>query len=92
MVPEVRQDEAENAKTYAESQKQRDLEREFRKARLEYDVAKAQGAPGEEIKEKQGALKRADERLDRFAEETGRKRRREREYAPVNATWPEPTT
>ena len=89
MVPEVRQDEAQNAKTYAESQKQRGLERDFRKARLEYDVAKAQGAPGEEIKEKQGALKRADERLDRFAEETGRKRRREREYAPVNATWPD---
>lgn len=92
MVPELRKGEEENAKQYAQSQKQRGLERDFRRARLEYNVAKVQGAPGEEIKEKQGALKRADERLDKFEKDTGRRRRREREYAPVNATWPEPTT
>lgn len=90
MVPEVRQDEEKNAKTYAESQRQRALEREFRQARLEYAVAKAQGAPGEEIKEKQQALERADQRLDAFSEETGRRRRQEREYQPVEAKWPKP--
>ncbi len=88
MVPEVRQDEEANAKQYAQSQKQRGLERDFRRARLEYNVAKAQGADGETLKEKQRDLKRADERLDAFAEETGRKRRREREYVPVEAKWP----
>ena len=35
-------------------------------------------------------LTRADGRLDRFCEEHGRKRRREREYGPVKATWPSP--
>ena len=87
-VPEVRQDEEENAKTYAESQKQRGLEREFRKARLDMDVAKAQGDEEGLAKAKE-KLKAADEKLNRFEKETGRRRRREREYAPVNAKWPE---
>lgn len=89
-VPEVRQDEEANAKQYAESQKQRALEREFRKARLDLDVAKAQGADQEEVRQLQGKLKSADARLDKFTSETGRKRRREREYLPVKATWPKP--
>ena len=92
MVPELRQDEEENARTYAESQKQRGLEREFRKARLDLDVAKAQGAGKEELDRLRGRLRDADEKLDRFEKDTGRRRRREREYAPVNAKWPEPTT
>lgn len=89
-VPEVRQDEEANAKQYAESQKQRALEREFRKARLDLDVAKAQGADQEDVRQLQGKLKSADARLDKFTGETGRKRRREREYLPVKATWPRP--
>ena len=89
MVPAVRQNEAENAKQYAESQKQRGLEREFRKARLDADVAKAQGdAAGLKIAREK--LKAADEKLNSFEKETGRRRRREREYAPVSAKWPEP--
>ena len=87
-VPELRQNEEENARTYAESQKQRKLEREFRKARLDMDVAKAQGDE-EGLKQARGRLEKADERLERFVNETGRRRRREREYAPVNAKWPE---
>ena len=89
-VPELMQNEEQNAKQYAESQQQRGLEREFRRARLDYDVAKAQGADDEALKQYQARIKRADERLDKFTKETGRKRRREREYAPTNATWPEP--
>lgn len=92
MVPEVRQDEEENARTYAESQKQRGLEREFRKARLDLDVAKAQGADKDELDKLRGRLKDADERLNRFERETGRRRRREREYAPAKETWPDPKT
>ena len=88
-VPEVRQDAAENAKQYAESQKQRVLERQFRKARLDLDVAKAQGADKADLDRLRGRLKDADAKLDRFTKDTGRKRRREREYAPVNAKWPE---
>lgn len=90
-VPEVRQGEEENARQYAESQKQRGLERKFRKARLDLDVAKAQGADKDELDRLRGRLQDADARLDRFEQETGRRRRREREYAPVNATWPKPT-
>lgn len=40
-IPELMQNEAENAETYALSQKQRRLERDFRKARLEFESAKA---------------------------------------------------
>lgn len=90
-VPEVRQGEEENARQYAESQKQRGLEREFRRARLDLDVAKAQGADKSELDRLRGRLQDADAKLDRFEQDTGRRRRREREYAPVNAKWPEPT-
>ena len=90
-VPELQQNEEENAKTYALSQKQRGLERAFRKARFDVNVAKAQGdAAG--LKAAKEDLKRANEKLNRFEAETGRRRRREREYAPVKATWPEPKT
>lgn len=89
-VPEVRQNEEQNAKQYAESQKQRGLERKFRKSRLDLDVAKAQGADKADLDKLRDKLKDADAKLDRFTKETGRKRRREREYPPVNAKWPEP--
>ena len=91
-VPEVRQNEEQNAKQYAESQKQRALEREFRRARLGLDVAKAQGADKEEIKAAKQKIADVDARLNAFCEETGRKRRKEREYAPVDAKWPDPET
>ena len=89
MVPELRQDEDENARQYAESQKQRGLEREFRKARLDLDVAKAQDADKSELDRLRGRLRDADAKLDQFEQDTRRRRRREREYAPVNAKWPE---
>lgn len=90
MVPEVRQNEEQNAKQYQESQTQRALERDFRQARLDLNVAQAQGAPDDELKRLRDKLRDADQALDRHVNETGRKRRREREYAPVNATWPKP--
>jgi len=79
-IPVLMQNEQENAKTYADSQKQRRLEREFRKARLEYASAKAQGAENPAVKAALEKLKRADDKLNRFEKETGRRRRREREY------------
>lgn len=92
MVPELRQDEDENARQYAESQQQRGLERDFRAARLKLEVEKARGADEQTVREAREGVRKADEKLGRFCDETGRKRRREREYAPVKATWPDPTT
>ena len=92
MVPELRQDEEENTRQYAESQKQRSLERDFRAARLKLEVEKARGADEQTVREAREGVRKADEQLGRFCDETGRKRRREREYAPVKATWPDPTT
>lgn len=92
MVPEVAQDDEENARQYAESQRQRELERDLRNAKLALEVERARGADAETIKAKRADVKRASERLDDFCNETGRKRRRERELTPVNATWPEPQT
>ena len=91
-VPEVRQDEEDNAKQYAESQQQRALERKFREARRDLDVLKAQDAESvnpDAIKAAKAKIRRADEKLNQFCDETGRKRRREREYAPVDAKWPD---
>ena len=79
-VPALRQGEEENARQYAESQKQRKLERDFRKARREYAAATAQGADDSAVKAALEKLKNADEKLNRFEQETGRRRRREREY------------
>ena len=92
MVPELRQDEDENARTYAESQQQRSLERDFRAARLKLEVEKARGADEQIVREAREGVRKASEKLDKFCDETGRKRRREREYAPVKATWPDPRT
>ena len=80
-VPDaVRQDEEQNARQYEESQKQRELERDFRRARTEYEIARDQGAPEAELTKLRERLKDIDAKLDRLAKETGRKRRREREY------------
>jgi hypothetical protein len=91
-VPELLQDETANAKQYAESQQQRAMERDLRQARLDLEVARARKDDKEEIKKRREAVREASDRLDEFCEETGRKRRREREYKPVNADWPNPDT
>ena len=81
-VPALNQTESQNAETYAQSQKQRKLERDFRKARLEYAAARAQGADAPATKAALDKLHRADDRLNQFEKDTGRRRRREREYGP----------
>lgn len=91
-VPEVLQGEEANAKQYAESQRQRAMERDLRQKRLDLEVARARKDDKEEIKKRREAVREASDRLDEFCEETGRKRRREREYKPVNADWPDPKT
>ena len=82
------QDEEENAKAYAESQQQRALERKLREEKRDLEVMKAQGASDEEIKAQRQRIRQASEDIDTFCDETGRTRRRNREAAPVLATWP----
>lgn len=84
------QDPEENAKTYAESQQQRALERKLRSEKRDLEVMKAQGAPEDQIKAQRQRVRSASAEIDDFCEETGRTRRRDRETAPVVATWPNP--
>ena len=83
------QDPEENEKTYAESQQQRALERKLREEKRDLEVMKAQGADPEAIKAQRAKVAKASSDIDDFCEETGRTRRRNREAAPVNATWPD---
>jgi hypothetical protein len=83
------QDEEANAKQYEESQQQRALERRLREEKRDLEVLKAQGAPEEEIRAQRERVRNASADIDDFCEETGRARHRDREYTPVNATWPD---
>lgn len=83
------QNEEENAKEYAESQKQRDLERKLRYEKRDLAVMKAQGASEEEILAQRQRVAKARKNLDDFCEETGRARRSGRERTPIKATWPD---
>ena len=83
------QDPEENEKTYAESQQQRALERKLREEKRDLEVMKAQGADPVAVRLQQDRVHNASAAIDDFCEETGRTRRRNREAAPVNATWPD---
>ena len=85
------QDEEENAKAYAESQQQRALERKLREEKRDLEVMKAQGASEDELKAQRQRIRQASEDIDTFCNDTGRTRRRNRETAPVRATWPTET-
>ena len=82
------QDPEENEKAYAESQQQRALERKLREEKRDLEVMKAQGADPEAIKAQRAKVAKASSDIDDFCEETGRARRRNREYTPVNAKFP----
>ena len=83
------QDPEDNAEAYAQSQQQRELERKLRAEKRDLAVMQAQGADPEAIKTQKQRVKDADNAIEQFCDETGRARRRNREYTPVNATWPE---
>lgn len=82
------QDEEENEKAYAESQQQRALERKLREEKRDLEVMKAQGASEQELKWQRQRIRDASMDIDEFCDKTGRTRRRNRETAPVRATWP----
>ena len=83
------QTEEQNAKDYEESQKQRSLEREYRYAKRDLNVLKAQGASEAEIQAARAKVPNARTNLNEFCEETGRARRSGREATPIKATWPD---
>ena len=78
----------ENEKTYAESQQQRALERKLRYERRDLEVLKAQGADADAIRAQEAKVSRASHDIDTFCDETGRARRRSREYTPIAAKFP----
>lgn len=82
------QDPEENAKTYAESQQQRALERKLREEKRDLEIMKAQGADEDALRAQRAKVSRASSDIDAFCDETGRARRRNREFTPINATWP----
>ena len=87
-IRQPKQDAEENAKAYEQSQQQRYLERRLREEKRDLDVMKAQGASEEELKWQRQRIKEASGDIDEFCAKTGRTRRRDRETAPVRATWP----
>ena len=82
------QNEEQNAKEYAESQQQRELERNYRYAKRDLMVAKARGDE-EQIEIERLRVKNERTKLNDFCEETGRARRSAREQTPIKAEWPD---
>lgn len=78
----------ENEKTYEESQQQRALERKVRNEKLKLSVMQAQGADEEDIQKQKAKVRAASADVQAFCDETGRTRRKSREYTPVNAKFP----
>ena len=70
--------EAENAQAYKESQKQRAIERAIRNAKTELKLFEEMG-DGEGAAQARARLRRQQERMRKFIEETGRTRRYDRE-------------
>ena len=81
------QDPKENAESYAESQKQRSLERKLREEKRQLEIMKAQGASPEDIAAQKRKVSTASSNIAAFCDETGRTRKRKNEYTPVNASF-----
>lgn len=83
------QDPDDNAKTYAESQEQRRLERKLREEKRDILAAKAQGATDEEIKPLREKARQTSREIDDFCDQTGRARHRDREAVYTQREFPE---
>lgn len=71
-----------NERQYAESQKQRYLERRIRRAKLDVAIAKATG-DDEAVKDANRTLRARQAAMREFIRDTGRTRRYDREYTPT---------
>lgn len=87
-IREARQNAKENEEAYQNTQRQRYLERRLRDQKRDLEVMKAQGASEQELKWQRQRIRDASEDIDEFCAKTGLTRRRNRETAPVRATWP----
>lgn len=83
------QDEEENAKTYAESQEQRRLERKLREQKRDILMAKAQGEDDEELHRLREKARNTSQDIDTFCKETGRARHRDREAVYTKREFPD---
>ena len=82
------QDEEANAKTYAESQEQRRLERTLREEKRDLMMLKAQGAPEEMIAAQQERVRQRSADIQDFCDSTGRARHRDREGVYTKREFP----
>ena len=82
------QDKAENDKQYAESQKQRALERNLREQKRDLEMLKAQGADEDIIRAQREKVRAASKDIEDFCDETGRVRRRNREAVYTKRDFP----
>ena len=82
-------DQEENDKLYEQTQHQRGLERDLRAEKRDLAVMRAQGADPEAIATQKAKVDQARSALADYCDETGLPRRKNREYTPVNATWPD---
>ena len=83
------QSKEDNDRTYEESQEQRRLERKLREEKRDLMMAKAQGAPQEEIDRLQAKCRKSSEDIDDFCKETGRARHRDREAVYTKREFPD---
>ena len=83
------QSEEENEKSYAESQEQRRLERKLREEKRDLMMAKAQGAPQEEIDRLTAKARQSSADIDEFCKQTGRARHRDREAVYTKREFPD---
>lgn len=73
------QDERENNREYRQSQEQRYLEREIRKAKREYEAQRVSGASSETLKAYKDRISAKQSDMRSFISDTGRTRRYDRE-------------
>ena len=83
------QSEEDNEESYALSQEQRSLERKLREEKRDLAVMKAQGASDAEIRAQESRVHAASAEIEDFCADHDLPRRRNRESAPVRATWPD---
>ena len=81
--------EKENEKIYEQTQQQRGLERKLREEKRDLLMAKAQGAPDEEIKALRAKCRETSNDIDTFCEETGLPRRQNREGVFTKRDFPD---
>ena len=82
------QDKEDNDRVYAESQEQRRLERKLREEKRDVLMAKAQGAPKEEIDRLTEKAKQTSGDIEEFCKSTGRARHRDREAVYTKREFP----